>query len=294
MSKPSRPMQQGFASTDDGLQIFYRSVGEGDQAIVCCNGIGVSTGFWEYVVDAHSANGRVVVWDYRGHGRSQDPTHGHDLDIPRHARDLGVVCDALGLEAPVLAGHSMGSQVILERYRQAPDRVRGLVSILGTYGHPLDTFSDLPFSRQLFDLIIAVSQGLPRTFDIVAKLIVSTPLAHAASRRLNLVDPNRCAEEDLTPYLRHLVDVGFPFFFKMAEVLGEHSALDLLRDVAVPTLVIAGEFDAFTPPHLAQRLHDSLPDSELVWLKGASHAGIIEQPGLINEAIGTLMARVSA
>ncbi len=285
-------MQQGFATTDDGLEIFYRCIGEGDPAIVCCNGIGVSTHFWEYVVRGHSPNRRVVVWDYRGHGRSAGPDEHHDFDVRRHALDLGFVCDALGLEAPVLAGHSMGSQVILERYRHAPDRVGGLVSVLGTYGHPLDTFSDLPFSRQLFDLIIAVSQGLPRTFDTFGKLLVSTPIAHRAARKLKLVDPDRCNEEDLSQYLRHLVDVGFPFFFKMAEVLGEHSRLDILTQVQVPTVVIAGEFDAFTPPHLAEKLHAALPDSELVWLQGASHAGIIEQPGLINEAIDDLLARL--
>ena len=286
------PIQQGFATTDDGIRIFYRAVGEGDRTIVCCNGIGVSTHFWEYVVRGHSNAGRVVVWDYRGHGRSEIPIRGRALDIPRHARDLGAVCDALELDAPVLAGHSMGSQVILERWRNAPDRVGALVSVLGTYGHPLDTFSNLAFSRQLFDLIIALSRALPRTFDTFGKLLVSTPLAHRASRRLKLVDPDRCTEEDLSQYLRHLVDVGFPFFFEMAEFMGEHSALDILGTVTVPTLVIAGQFDAFTPPRLAKRLHEALPDSRLVWLEGASHAGIIEQPGLINEAIEELLARL--
>jgi pimeloyl-ACP methyl ester carboxylesterase len=292
MSKSTVPFQQGFASTDDGLDIFYRAVGEGAPAIVCCNGIGVSTHFWEYVVTEHSRTRRVVVWDYRGHGRSQDPGPDHDLDIPRLARDLGFVCDALELDKPVLAGHSMGSQVILERYRQAPERVAALVSVLGTYGHPLDTFSDLGFSRQLFDVIIAISRAMPRAFDLFGKLLVSAPFAHVASRKLRLIDPDRCSEDDLSQYLRHLVDMGFPYFFRMAEVMGEHSAKDILRRVFVPTLVIAGQLDAFTPPHLAEGLADALPDSKLVWLEGASHAGIIEQPELINQAISELLERL--
>ena len=44
------PPQQGFARTDDGIEIFYRSIGTGEPALVCCNGIGVSTFFWEYLV----------------------------------------------------------------------------------------------------------------------------------------------------------------------------------------------------------------------------------------------------
>ena len=71
--------------------------------------------------------------------------------------------------------------------------------------------------------------------------------------------------------------------------MGEHTARDILEDIEVPALIIAAEFDAFTPPRLARALDSLLPDSELLWLEGASHAGIVEQPERINEGIGRFL-----
>jgi len=212
------------------------------------------------------------------------------VDIPRLARDLGIVCEAAGVEKAVFAGHSMGSQVILERYRQAPDQIAGLVSVLGTFGHPLDTFQDMAGSRQIFDLILQVARTWPRALDWFGSTVVAAPYAFDAGRLLKLVDGNRLSRHDLRPYLHHLASgISFGFFFKMAESMGEHSARDLLPRIQAPVLVIAGEFDGFTPPRLAQELHDSLPNSTMVMLEGASHAGLIEQPGRMNDAIARFM-----
>lgn len=287
MHEPSTrpPVTQGFVTTDDGIRLHWRRVGEGGPGFVCNNGIGVSTSFWSSIVEAYSPSMAVVVWDYRGHGKSGRTQAHHDLRIPRLALDLGYVCEAAGLVRPILLGHSMGAQVILERVRQAPGSAAGLVSILGTYGHPLDTFNNLAASRQIFDVLIALAHRFPRGFDHVGRHIVTLPMAFRLARLLRLVDPERCPEADLAPYMSHLVDLGFPFFFKMAQHLGEHSALDYLPSVDVPTLVIAGEFDGFTPRHLAVRMAERLPDSRLVELKGASHAGIIEQPDEIRASL---------
>jgi pimeloyl-ACP methyl ester carboxylesterase len=280
---------QGFVRTDDGLEIFYRVLGEGEPALVCCNGVGVSTFFWEYVATHFSPARKVVVWDYRGHGRSSIPGARQRIDIPRCARDLGAVIGELQLQRPVLIGHSMGTQVALERYRQDPDNISGLVSVLGTYGHPLDTFNDMDASSVLFDLLLHASERYPRGIDAVGKLLVSLPRGFEAARLLKMVDGDRLSPHDLNQYMRHLEYMGFPFFFRFVREAGEHTAEDLLDLIDVPMLVIAGELDAFTPAHLSQKMADLVPNSRLVWLEGASHAGIVEQPELINEALESFL-----
>lgn len=281
---------QGFVRTDDGIELFWRSTGEGGPALVCCNGIGVGTFFWEYLVRQFAPTHQVVVWDYRGHGRSSGLTKKHRVDIPRMARDLGTIVDHLGLDRPVLLGHSMGTQVILERTRQAPASTGGLVSVLGTYGHPLDTFNNLAFSGQLFDVAIAINLGFPRLANTVQQLLVSQPIAYDLACKFNLVDGGRMSRHDLRQYLRGLTDIGFPLFFRIVAELGEHTARDFLPEVLAPALVIAAEFDSFTPPSLARELHNGLRDSSYLELKGASHAGIVEQPEQINDAIAAFLA----
>jgi len=284
--------RQGFVRTDDDLEIFYRVLGEGEPALVCCNGVGVSTFFWEYVATHFAPERKVVVWDYRGHGRSSIPKAHQRVDIPRCARDLGAVIEELQLERPVLLGHSMGTQVTLERYRQDPDNISGLVSVLGTYGHPLDTFNDMSASSTMFDLILHLSDRYPRSIDAFGKLLVSLPRGFEAARRLKMVDGARLSPHDLNQYMRHLTYMGFPLFFKVLREVGEHTAEDLLDLIQVPMLIIAGELDAFTPAHLSQKMADLVPDSRLIWLEGASHAGIVEQPELINEALESFLAEL--
>ena len=45
------------------------------------------------------------------------------------------------------------------------------------------------------------------------------------------------------------------------------AAHDLLPGIEAPVLVVAGEFDAFTPSWLAEKMDEALPDSELLWLE---------------------------
>ena len=108
-----------------------------------------------------------------------------------------------------------------------------------------------------------------------------------------MVDGSRLSPHDLSQYQRHLAYIGFPFFFRMVREVGEHTAEDLLEHITVPLLVVAAEMDAFTPPHLSQQMADRVRDSRLVWLEGASHAGIVEQPELINEALESFLAELS-
>ena len=108
--------QSGSFLTEDNVEITWTSVGHG-QAIYCCNGVGVSTFFWKYIIRDFQDQCRIITWDYRGHGSSQralSPDQ-QDMSINRHAKDLKTLVDYLTPdEACILIGHSMGCQVSLE------------------------------------------------------------------------------------------------------------------------------------------------------------------------------------
>ncbi|HMR77123.1 MAG TPA: alpha/beta hydrolase, partial [Polyangiaceae bacterium] len=75
--------------------------------------------------------------------------------------------------------------------------------------------------------------------------------------------------------------IDFPMFVRMLEHAGEHSAEDLLPDIDVPVLVIAGDRDSFTPPELSAKMADILPQGELVMLAGGTHVAPLEQNELV-------------
>lgn len=80
-------------------------------------------------------------------------------------------------------------------------------------------------------------------------------------------------------------------FFQIGESLRRHSAASVLDEVQVPTLVVAGDADNFTPLSLCRRMHERIRDSELAIIPGGSHAALIEYPDVINRTVLDFMHR---
>jgi pimeloyl-ACP methyl ester carboxylesterase len=97
--------------------------------------------------------------------------------------------------------------------------------------------------------------------------------------------------EDMTTYYRHLAFLDPLVLLKMAEAMHDHSAADLLPDVHVPTLIVAGDMDMFAPIHLARLMRDTMPDASLEIVEGAAHGGVIEKPKEVNAAVTAFLDR---
>jgi pimeloyl-ACP methyl ester carboxylesterase len=285
------PLRTGFATTEDGLHLYWRCAGDGP-VIACCNGVGVSTFFWKYVVERFSPTNTVLVWDYRAHGRSDplpDPTGG-DVGIPRHARDLDVVLRHAGLERPLLVGHSMGVQVILEYHRFFPGQARGLVTMLGTAGRALDTFWGNPSSPRYFAIAARVIRRLDTRTHWLVRPVLESPLAWFVAQKAALVDPVYARRADMLPYMRHLAALDLRMFIRTVLGTNEHDAWDTLPGIDIPVLVIAAERDTFTPLPLSRRMAAEIPGAEFMLLADGSHAALIEQPETINHRIARFIA----
>ncbi len=118
--------------------IVVEEQGEGGVPIVLIHGMAGDTGFWRTTLAALSTQGRVIIPELRGHGRSALPVDG-DHAIASHADDMLQVLDQLDVERFVAVGHSFGASVAIEMARMAPTRVAGLVIIDGA-----GDFTNLP------------------------------------------------------------------------------------------------------------------------------------------------------
>ena len=65
-----------------------------------------------------------------------------------------------------------------------------------------------------------------------------------------------------------------------------------LGDIRVPTLIVAGEEDAATPPKLSRPMHEGIPGSRLEVLAGTGHMSILEQPDRITKLLESFLAEV--
>lgn len=97
-----------FVTTADGTRIFHKDWGSKDaQPVVFSHGWPLSADAWDGQMLFLLQQGyRVIAHDRRGHGRSDQPDTGNDMDT--YADDLAAVIEALDLHNVVLVGHSTG------------------------------------------------------------------------------------------------------------------------------------------------------------------------------------------
>jgi pimeloyl-ACP methyl ester carboxylesterase len=266
----------------DGTPIVYSSTGKGSPPIICCNGLGVGSFFWNYFVRYFRPSYQVVTWDYRGHGASglQDEVQNYTLDAL--VEDTKAVLDILKIEKAIFVGHSLGVQLILEFYHRYPDRVASLVPCFGTDGQPMNTFFNTRLSRYLFQVCYEVGQRFPTFSNMFSTFLLKNPLSFQMGGLLKIVHTGMADRKDMDSYIKHLLNVSPTFFMQLLKSMQEHSAQSILPDIKVPTLIIAAEDDQFTPLWISKKMHRLIPYSELFIVKKGTHAALVEQPELIN------------
>lgn len=283
-------------SSVDETPIFYEvsepssAGGDAAAAVVLTDGIGCDGYVWKYLRVDLGDERRLIHWHYRGHGRSPLPRDPRRIAIADLADDLAEVLSDSGTEAAVLFGHSMGVQVVLETYRRHPGRVRGLVLLCGAPENPLRTFRGSAGAELLLPRVRSAVERAPRLINQAARLLLPTRLAYSLAARLE-INAELMQASDFMPYLRGLSRVEVPFFLSMLAAAGEHSAVDLLPQVAAPTLVVAGEADGFTPPALSQAMADAIPGAELLVVQAGSHTAPLERPELVGRTVRDFLAR---
>jgi non-heme chloroperoxidase len=123
-----RGVQMNMFSASDGTQIYYKDWGAG-QPVFFSHGWPLTVDAWEDAMFFLASRGyRAIGHDRRGHGRSEQPWHGNDMDT--YADDVATLIDRLQLENVILVGHSTGGGEVA-RYigRHGTKRVAGAVLV---------------------------------------------------------------------------------------------------------------------------------------------------------------------
>jgi proline iminopeptidase len=186
---------------------------------------------------------QVVYLDLRDHGRSQrhDPT---DWSYELCADDIRAFCDAIGLERPIVLGHSMGSWVALLYGARHPGHAGALIPLGGMARFDLDRLTE-GFRRAGGDVVADVAR---RAFSAEDMTDEEWAPAFAA------YGPNVPSPEALARRIQNLdvSEVG-------GRLMLELDILDQLPLITSPTLVCVGELDAVTPVEASQEIYDHLP-----------------------------------
>jgi pimeloyl-ACP methyl ester carboxylesterase len=184
----------------------------------------------------------------------------------------------------------MGVQVALETSRRHVGRVAGLVLMCGASSHPLRTFRGSAALESWLPTIQKWIQRVPGVINRVTRAVLPTRLAYEVASRFE-IRRELIAPGDFMPYLEGMARIDARLFVAMLAAAGRHDADDVLPQVRVPTLVVAGERDSFTPPERSRAIATAVPQAELLEIAGASHTAPIEHPHLVNSTVRDFLAR---
>ena len=160
---PSPPEVQ-FVEVDEGVRLEVLDWGGEGRPLVLLAGLGNTAHVFGELAEELTGLGHVYGITRRGFGGSSRPESGYEVD--RLGEDVAAVLDALGLDAPVLVGHSIAGQEISYIASRFPDRIAGAVYLDAAYRYayytpmPQERLRDL---RERLDRLDPVLNGPPQT-----------------------------------------------------------------------------------------------------------------------------------
>ncbi|MFP4311301.1 MAG: alpha/beta fold hydrolase [Nitriliruptoraceae bacterium] len=284
----------------DGARIAYAVRGPRDApAVLLCAGFLCPDNFWRDLGPELARDHRVVLANYRGVGASSEaggaarPTDASGYRLELLAADMAAVADAAGIRDATVLGHSMGVQVALALWRARPEVVARLALVAGPYASPLLTFYGSALAAAVFPLLSMGVPALPRAVSGVAMRALELPITLPVARAVRALGPHT-PDEGMRGYRWHLSNVDPRTAIWTARGMHAFDPTPWLGEVDVPTAVVVGSEDAWTPVEVGTRLVQLLGDAELTVLPEGSHGLPLEFPDRIAGIVRALEARSAA
>lgn len=218
-----------------GHRVVVRTQGHGTHSYVLIPGLGVAHRYFAPLATELASGAVVHTVHLADYGRTAQPFGIDDL-----AETAWCALDRLGVERPVLVGHSMGTQVVVEMARRRSGSVPGAV------------------------LLAPVANAAERSGWLQAvRLWTGSAAETPESNWIVISDSLRC---------------GVPAMVRRLRVLLAYPTEDRVATVNVPLVIMRGERDLVVPRRWAEELSRRAPDGTLVEVLGEGHIIMFRSP----------------
>ena len=230
------------------------------QSVVLLSGLLCDESFWSDIPQRLAGVAETQVVSFRGF--SSIPA------MAQHVLDIAP-------ERFAVAGHSMGGRVALEVVRAAPRRITGL-ALLNTGVH-------------------AVRDGEPQSRSRLLRVAHEQGMAALAAEWLPPMmgsDAARAAE--LMPRLRAMIErfTAQTYAGQLSAMLNRPEVLSLLPSIAVPTLLLSGSDDSWSPVSQQHSIRRRIPHATLFEIHGAGHMAPLERPDSVTIALREWLLKI--
>lgn len=272
----------GGASGTDGTarflqvgpdKIYYEISGDGPPLVIASGGSSMDLRQWDAVTPALGQTYRVVRYDPRGIGKSDNPTARYD-----DAHDINALLDHLGIRQAVLMGLSSAGGMVLEYVAQYPERVVGAVAMA-----PL--VPGFEFSDDMKARIAGFAQAAERGREPFLDSMLGDPYFFPAPLNRSIRIPAR-------ENMGNTFDKGSGFDPALV-IPAQPPLIERLTEITVPVLLIAGELEHPDVFLRNEFLLGKMPNSEEEIISDAGHNGQLENPAGFLAAVQPFLAKIN-
>ena len=248
----------------NGIELFYTEQGSGDETIVFGHGLLMDNMMWDLVAPAFANNYRVICFDFRGQGNSQDP--GRDFAIDLLVEDTAALIQALSKQPVHYVGLSMGGMVGMPLAARYPKLLRSLV-LLDTSAQSEPAKNNIKYALmtavvKLFGVKPLVPSMLPLMFG---KSFLSDSLNHVL----------------INHWKQKLRGLKKTITGPVSGVTKRRDVTQELASIICPTLIIVGDEDHTTPISCAKNMAAHISGSELKIIPQCGHSSALEKPEVV-------------
>ncbi|NCA89833.1 MAG: alpha/beta hydrolase [Gammaproteobacteria bacterium] len=258
-------------------QVHYELIGDtGRPVITFLNGLTQNASLWRGYADYFVPRGyAVLAYDLLGQGRSSKPII--ELKLALHADMLDQLLDRLAITQTHLVAISFGGVIALDFAIRHGQRLRSLTV--------MSTFAELTPHLEFFGAVMLLGLtevGLPYLQHLLYPLNMSS--AWIAAHQEQIPDMKRAGFIGNDGYALQNLMESFVAFTPLTP--------DLPR-IRVPTLIMNGEFDFFTPRECHDLIRRQISNSRLLLIQHAYHAFTLEYPAVTMRQLEVFLGQVS-
>ena len=271
----------GNFSSFDGTQIYYECRGEGS-AVIFIYGIACLMNHWHHQTEHFSKSHETILFDIRGHHKSQTPSSMEQLTVRACAEDVISLIDHLGLKSVHLVGHSFGVPLAILVAAKRTDCVKSVCLINGFAQNPIKGMFGLDVIEPFYQWLSQQYAANRTLVDLLWKNAVNNPLSMWATGLLGGFNLNVTHFKDIEIYARGVSQLPLDNFLHLFGDMIKFDGTQECSKIIAPTLVINGEQDKVTPLKFQKDLADSIKNSEFIRVPYGSHCTQLDFPDYVN------------
>jgi len=291
-------------TSGDGLSLYYRSYGSGDDVALCLPGLTRNCKDFEDLAERLASRWRVITPDLRGRGRSDHDPNASNYNAAVYAADTWRLLDEAGIQRVALLGTSLGGLVSMIMADQQPERIRGvIINDMGPDVPPAAVNRILQYVGRTppAENWAAAAREAKQNYGLAFPGLPDAFWEHHVRNYWTEDDQGRPVP-DMDPAIgdalrkahkamkivRLLRRVGLVKRVRGVPVDG----WDLYQALSMPSLLIRGELSDVLTEATVERMQSAKPDLEVVRVPNRGHAPLLDEPAAL-AAIEQFLTRLN-